>query len=120
MSPSLPGRPLRAALILCLFALLGSAASAQAKSPERMVVRGTDTVADGPCDASGCELRMTGGAFRGTLGTGAYEGTVKLALPDAYPNGEGGLCAPIRARVVLGAGTPDRLALAVAGDSCQD
>ena len=38
----------------------------------------------------------------------------------AFPNGEGGICAPLDGRIVLGAGSADRLVLAVSGDSCQD
>ena len=49
-----------------------------------------------------------------------YEGTVKLAIAEGFENGEGGVCAPIRGEIVLGAGSPDRLVLAVSGDSCQD
>ena len=45
---------------------------------------------------------------------------VDLHVAEAFPNGEGGVCAPIEARIVLGTGTPDRLVLAVDGDSCQD
>ena len=53
-------------------------------------------------------------------GAGGYRGSLELAVADAFPNGEGGICAPLRGRVVLGAGTADRLVLALAGDSCQD
>ena len=45
---------------------------------------------------------------------------MKLEVAKAFENGEGGVCAPIRGQIVLGAGSPDRLVLAVAGDSCQD
>jgi hypothetical protein len=51
---------------------------------------------------------------------GAYTGAVKLKVAEAFPNGEGGVCAPIKGRIVLGADTPDRLVLAITGDSCQD
>jgi hypothetical protein len=122
MSPTLQGRPIRAALMLlalCACALaFTSSASAKHQQSERVVVRGDATVSD-TCDASGCDLR-TAGSFRGTLGSGDYAGAVKLQLPDAFPNGEGGLCAPFRGQLVLGAGTPDRLTLALDGDSCQD
>jgi hypothetical protein len=37
-----------------------------------------------------------------------------------FPNGEGGVCAPIDGRIVLGAGSADCLVLALSGDSCQD
>ena len=41
-------------------------------------------------------------------------------MAAAFPNGEDGICAPLTGRLVLGAGTPDRLILGVTGDSCQD
>jgi hypothetical protein len=122
MSPTLQGRPIRAALMLmalCACALaFTSTASAKHKQGERVVVRGDATVTD-DCGPSGCDIR-TAGSFRGTLGGGDYTGAVDLQLPDAFPNGEGGLCAPIRGQIVLGAGTPDRLTLGIDGDSCQD
>jgi hypothetical protein len=123
------------ALILIALALAGlalvAAANADAKPGpharagkhhrgERLVVRGEDTVKDAPCDASGCPLELTGGAFRGTLGTGAYSGAIKLDVAEMFANGEGGVCAPIRGRIVLGEGSPDRLVLGLRGDSCQD
>ena len=83
-------------------------------------MRGIDTVVDGPCPAGVCQLSLTDGAFRGTTGTGAYSGSVKLAVAAAFPNGEGGVCAPIEGEIVLGTGTPNRLVLALSGDSCQD
>ena len=122
MSTSLQGRPIRAALIL--MALVGcalaftSSASAKHKQGERVVVRGDATVTD-HCGPTGCEIQTTG-SFRGTLGTGDYAGTVDLQLPEMFPNGEGGVCAPIDGQLMLGAGTADRLTLAIAGDSCQD
>lgn len=100
---------------------LGAAGSAQAGHLDgrRLVVRGSDTVVDHPCPGGLC-LELTDASFRGTLGTGAYTGSLKLDLADAFPNGEGGVCAPVAGRIVLGTGTPDRLDLAVRGDSCQD
>jgi hypothetical protein len=95
-------------------------ASAAGHPAERLVVRGTSTIVDSPCGPAGCPLQMSGGAFRGTLGSGAYAGDLTLDVARAFDNGEDGLCAPIRGRIVLGAGTPDRLVLTVAGDSCQD
>jgi len=96
------------------------AGAAKAKHTERLVVRGDATVTDAPCDAGIC-LELTDGQFRGIpVGTGDYTGSVELAVADAFPNGEGGVCAPIRGHVLLGAGSPDRLTLAVAGNSCQD
>jgi hypothetical protein len=100
---------------------LGAAGSAQAKhvDSQRLVVRGTDTVVDHPCPGGLC-IDLAGGSFRGTVGTGAYTGAMKLDLANAFPNGEGGVCAPVAGHLVLGTGTPDRLDLAVWGDSCQD
>ena len=86
-----------------------------------LVVRGDATAVDGPCDARTCRVELTGGRFRGTpVGAGAYSGSIALTVADAFPNGEDGICAPLAGRVVLGAGTPDRLVLAFTGDSCQD
>jgi hypothetical protein len=130
MTPAHQGRPLRAALALLALVLAGlafaataSVANAQSakKTTERLVIRGQDVVKDAPCAPPICEMQLEGGTFRGTpVGTGSYTGSVKLDFANVYPNGEGGLCAPIRADVVLGAGTPDRLAIVVRGDSCQD
>jgi hypothetical protein len=108
------------ALVTASVALLAVTGIASAKNTERLVVRGQDTVVDAPCSPAGCEMPIADGTFRGTTGSGNYTGSLKLDFADVYPNGEGGLCAPFRADIVLGAGTPDRLAVAVAGDSCQD
>jgi hypothetical protein len=98
----------------------GSAAQASPHG-ERLVVRGTDTVLDSPaCPGGVCELTLADGAFRGTTGKGAYAGAVKLKVAEAFPNGEGGVCAPIAGRITLGTGTPDRLVLKLDGISCQD
>jgi hypothetical protein len=121
-------RTLRAALALMPLALVAlafvvatnAAATATKHTTERIVVRGDATVTDAPCDAGIC-LQLTDATFRGTpVGTGAYTGAIRLRITDAFANGEGGLCAPIQGEIVLGAGTPDRLVLAVTGDSCQD
>jgi hypothetical protein len=95
-------------------------APAPTKHPaeQRLVVRGDATVTDTQCDAGVCiELA---GQFRGTVGTGAYTGSIKLKIAEGFSNGEGGVCAPLKGRVVLGDGTPDRLVLGITGDSCQD
>jgi hypothetical protein len=95
-------------------------AKAGKRTTERLVVRGEATVADTQCDAGLC-LELTDGQFRGTpVGDGAYTGSVKVKIREAFDNGEGGICAPIQSHIVLGAGTPDRLVLAISGDSCQD
>jgi hypothetical protein len=87
---------------------------------ERLVVRGDATVVDTQCDAGIC-FQFTNASFRGTpVGTGAYTGSMELKVAETFANGEGGVCAPLRGHIVLGAGSPDRLILAVAGDSCQD
>ncbi len=99
----------------------GHAPAAKHRAVQRLVVRGDATAVDGPCDARACQLNLADGRFRGTpVGSGAYTGAFKLKVGQAFPNGEGGICAPLEGRIVLGAGTPDRLVLDVAGDSCQD
>jgi hypothetical protein len=114
---------LLALTVLALAALLvvASPGSAHGKrTTERLVVRGTDTVKDVPCPGGIC-LELADGAFQGTpVGTGAYTGAMKLDFAGAFPNGEGGLCAPVAGTITLGTGTPDRLVLAVDADSCQD
>ena len=88
---------------------------------QRLVLRGDATAVDGPCDARVCQLKLADGRFRGTpVGSGAYTASLRLKVGQAFANGEGGICAPLDGRIVLGAGTPDRLVLAVSGDSCQD
>jgi len=108
------------ALATASVALLAVTGIASAKDTERFVVRGQDTLVDAPCSPTGCEMQIADGAFHGTTGSGNYTGSLKLDFTNTYPNGEGGLCAPFRADIVLGAGTPDRLAIVVWGDSCQD
>jgi hypothetical protein len=69
----------------------------------------------------GCPLTLSDGRFRGTpVGSGAYTAAFTIQVARAFPNGDGGICAPINGRIVLGAGTADRLVLGVYGDSCQD
>ena len=122
----------------CIAALVAGAActgATQAASPaghggppspdkhhgKRLVVRGDATVVDAPCGPDVCTLELADGSFRGTpVGSGAYAGRVKLEFSEMFSNGEHGVCAPLRSRIVLGAGSPNRLVLAVSGDSCQD
>jgi hypothetical protein len=139
MHTSIPSRRLPAALALIAVALVGLAFAAATnaataagpttsaqdnkhRSTERLVVRGTDTVSELGCSPAGvCEASLTDGEFRGTpVGSGAYDGRLELRLGEAFPNGEGGACAPISGHVTLGIGTPNRLVLAYWGDSCQD
>jgi hypothetical protein len=119
-------RRIQSALALVALALAGLAFavtnSADAKQPtsQRLVVRGEDTVVDAPCPGGIC-FTLSGGSFRGApVGTGAYTGALQLKLAEMFPNGEGGVCAPVAGSITLGSGTPDRLDLAVWGDSCQD
>jgi hypothetical protein len=126
-------KPLRRALAVAALAVLGltlvvAAAGAHGddsrpskhRTSERLVVRGDATVTD-DCDANGCQLQLEDGEFRGTpVGTGPYTGDINLKLAEAFPNGEGGGCAPMQGRIELGSGTPHRLVLALWGDSCQD
>jgi hypothetical protein len=116
---------LAVALALLTFALAVTAspagATGQHHRQQRLVVRGDSTAVDGPCDARTCRLDLADGRFRGApVGTGAFTASLELAVADAFPNGENGICAPLEGRIVLGAGTPDRLVLDVSGDSCQD
>jgi hypothetical protein len=106
------------AIVIAGLALAGPA-NASHHGDQRLVVRGDATITDQACPGGLC-LELTDGTFRGTQGTGAYGGSMRLDLANAFPNGEGGACAPIRGHIVLGEGTKDRLVLAVAGDSCQD
>ena len=90
-------------------------------SEQRLVVRGDATVVDAPCGGDVCTLELADGGFRGApVGSGAYAGRVKLKFSEMFSNGEHGVCAPLRSRIVLGTGSPNRLVLAVSGDSCQD
>jgi hypothetical protein len=127
-------KPLRRVLAVVALALLSvtlvaAAAGAQGDDPrpskhrtsERLVVRGDSTVTEDHCDANGCQLRLEGGEFRGTpVGTGKFSGEINLNFAEIFSNGEGGGCAPFQGRIELGSGTPNRLVLALWGDSCQD
>ncbi len=117
-------RPVLGALAVALAAVAvvaGPAGASGKHHDQRLVVRGDATAVDGPCDASGCALELIEGRLRGApIGTGGYSAKFKLKVADAFPNGEGGICAPLKGRIVLGAGSADRLVLAVDGDSCQD
>jgi hypothetical protein len=105
---------------LALAVATGPAGAADHKH-QRLVVRGDATAVEGPCDATGCPLTLIDGRFRGApIGAGAYNASFTIKVARQLPNGEGGICAPLKGRMVLGAGTADRLVLAVAGDSCQD
>jgi hypothetical protein len=124
----IPRRTLSALLTLGAAAALAGPALASGPHDRhdgdgrRLVVRGVDTLSEFACGPGGaCEAHMTGGAFRGApVGTGAYEGVVRLSLAEAFDNGEGGQCAPVSGAMTLGVGTPDRLVLSLDGQSCQD
>jgi hypothetical protein len=116
----------RSAIAIVAVALAGLAFAAASQADDkhasqRLVVRGDATIVDGPGGPDGIPLAIVDGSFRGApIGSGAYEGKMKLEVAKLFDNGEGGVCAPMRGRIVLGAGSPNRLVLAVAGDSCQD
>ena len=124
MSPLVPKHwPGVALLVLALtaFAFVFATNSAGAAGPEqRLVVRGQATAVAGPCSAFACPLELDRGRFRGTLGRGAYSGSLKLTIANSFPNGEGGSCAPLTARIELRTRSADRIGLLVSGDSCQD
>jgi hypothetical protein len=111
-------------LIALLFAGLAFSAATASADPQhhsqRLVVRGDATITDTPADG-GLRLDLKDGRFRGApVGSGDYDGSIQLRVAETFPNGEGGVCAPIDGQITLGAGTPNRLILAVSGDSCQD
>jgi hypothetical protein len=116
----LPG--LLAAALAAVAVVAGPASASGKHHDQRLVLRGDSTAVDGPCDAAGiCPVDLEDGQFRGgPVGTGAYTASFKLDVARVFPNGEGGICAPLKGRIVLGAGSADRLVLAVDGDSCQD
>ena len=121
MPPSTLTRAVAGLLVLGALGAAGaSTAAAHPGDREPLVVRGDATAVDGPCDARACAVALTDGRFRGTLGTGGYTAALTLRVGATFPNGEDGVCAPLSGRIVLGAGTPDRLVLGVSGDSCQD
>jgi hypothetical protein len=109
------------ALAALALAVAANPAGAADHKHQRLVVRGDATAVDGPCDAKACPLTLVDGRFRGApIGAGAYTASFSIKVARQFPNGEGGICAPLKGRMVLGAFTVDRLVLAVAGDSCQD
>ena len=108
------------ALALTAFALFFATTAGAADKPERLVVRGQATAVDGPCSAFACRLDLARGRLRGTLGRGAYTGALKITVGNAFPNGEGGSCAPLTGRIELRTRAGDRIGLIVSGDSCQD
>jgi hypothetical protein len=109
-----------AALAPAVVTNLADAAPAAKHRSEPLVVRGDATAVDGPCDARACRLELADGRFRGApVGSGDYSGSITLKVADTFANGEDGFCAPLTGSIVLG-DAPDRLVLAVAGDSCQD
>lgn len=109
-------------LAVVAFATATASAHHHPAQSQKLVVRGDGTVVDGgPCPGGVCKLTVSDGAFRGApVGTGAYTSDIALHVAESFPNGEGGVCAPIDGSITLGAGTPDRLVLAFRGDSCQD
>jgi hypothetical protein len=120
VSPALALLALALAAVVLAVVTSPAAAASEHHSRQRLVVRGDATAVDGPCVAGVCPLTLADGRFRGTAGTDAYTAAFELAVGDAFPNGEGGICAPLRGRIVLGSRPSDRLVLAVWGDSCQD
>jgi hypothetical protein len=109
-----------AGLALAATAVATTAQSAKHPATQPLVIRGDSTIVEQPCAPDDCHFEYAGGTFRGSLGTGEYTGSFDFDPATIYPNGEGGVCAPIRGTIVLGAGSPDRLVLALRGDSCQD
>jgi hypothetical protein len=109
-----------AALAFATTALATGAGPGKRHTTETLVVRGDSTIVDHPCAPDDCHFEYAGGRFRGTLGAGDFTGSFDFDPATIYANGEGGVCAPIRGTIVIGDGSPDRLTLALRGDSCQD
>jgi hypothetical protein len=108
-------------LALAAFALVFATTSAGAADPgQRLVLRGQATAVAGPCSAVACPLELDRGRYRGSLGRGAYSGSLKLTIANSFPNGEGGSCAPLTGRIELRMRSADHIGLIVSGDSCQD
>ena len=82
-----PRRTLAVALAGAALAAVAPAASAAGHPAERLVVRGTSTILDGPCGPAGCPLQMSGGAFHGTTGAGAYSGDLTEEAMKGSPLG---------------------------------
>jgi hypothetical protein len=97
----MPSPLLHRALLAPALAMLalGATAGAASAHDQRLVVRGDATATDGPCDARGCRVDLDDGRFRGTpVGSGAYRARLRIAVGDAFPNGGGGICAPLEGR----------------------
>jgi hypothetical protein len=121
MNPKAAPALMLAALACTAPAALAHVGGKPSHDQSRLVVRGEDTVSEAVCQPGVCRLALTGGAFRGDpVGSGAYAGSIRLRVAASFPNGEGGTCAPVDGELTLGGGTPDRLVIAVYGDSCQD
>ena len=114
--------PLALALAALALVVATSGAAGHSKhGKQRFVLRGEATAVDGPCDARGCPVALTGGRFRGApLAGGGYTAALILKVADQFPNGEGGICAPLEGRIVLGGRRADRVVLGLSGNSCQD
>jgi hypothetical protein len=85
-----------------------------------LVVTGHDTVVvDEACPAGVCPVHLVDGRFGLPTGPGSYAGELRLDVGAIFPNGEGGVCAPLAGRITLGPGTADRLLVDVSGSSCQ-
>ena len=96
-----------------------SAQSANHRSTERLVVRGEDTIKDGPCPDGVCQLELADGVFRGTpVGTGAYNGRAQGRR--VVPERRGRRLRTDRRAHRARRRFADRLVLALSGDSCQD
>ena len=102
------------ALATAALAIGAAADAATAAGKQRLVIRGDATAVPGPCDAAGCALTLSDGRARGTV-SGAYTARFTLKVAKQFPNGEGGICAPLKGRIKL-----NRLTLVVSGTSCQD
>ena len=117
-----PGLALLALALTAFVVVFATTSAGAAGAPERLVVRGDATAVDGPCDARACPLELTDGRFRGDPGRRRRLHRLAQARGRRAPSPTARAASAPRStgRIVLGAGTADRLVLAVSGDSCQD
>ena len=104
---------------LAALALTSSATAAETSS--KLVVRGVDTVVDGPCPAGVCQLTLKDGAFRGTHSARAPT-PARSSSPSPPASRTARAASAPRSRARSSSAPAPRTAstLALSGDSCQD
>lgn len=69
--------------------------------------------------AAGCTVETNGTQTSSHLGRGAYVSDLTVDWAQAYPNGDGGFCAPASGPSVLTAANGDTLTLSNTGTVCE-